>query len=203
MIWLARTSLNAAHIAIANKSIMQKLIEQGWEFMDAAYQWVPGGFLSFDDQEDMINSSALWYLIYDGPAPEPEDIDFNRVYCAVAFKSKFGLKAVAFGQQSTKAGKEKLENSPTNKDADFRTRRAAAVKSMFKMVAKKGWAEVSGRPEEMFKSVGAPMIKAQTLIDAGVFKGKSVTVEPDGYHYARLIGGQEHVKVAVGKGFRP
>lgn len=205
MILLPKTSCNASHVMVQDEAVMQRIVKQGWEFMDAAYRWVPGGFLSFADEDDMVASSLVWVLVYDGPQPDPDDIDFNHVYCAVAYKSKFGLKAVAFGQQSTAAGKAVLTDSPRNRAAqaiDFKVRRAAAKKQMFTDIIKRGWAEVSERPEQIFLSLGAPMIPAQTLIDAGVFKDKKVHVEDDGFHYSREIGGKLCTKVAVGKGFR-
>lgn len=34
-----------------------------------AYKWVPGGFLTFTDEADMLSRSDVWYLVYDGVAP--------------------------------------------------------------------------------------------------------------------------------------
>lgn len=90
--------LNASHISITDKSVISQLITPAWEFMNAAYEFVPGGFQSFDDPVDMLDSSLLWYIVYDGEAPEPENIDFGKVYVAIVFKRKFGLKGVAMGK---------------------------------------------------------------------------------------------------------
>lgn len=75
MIFVPKTSLNSSHITITDKAVMTELIDDSWMFLSSAYRWAPGGFLSFDDQEDMIDNSLAWYIIYDGETPEPHNID--------------------------------------------------------------------------------------------------------------------------------
>lgn len=219
MIFVPKTSLNSSHITITDKAVMTELIDDSWMFLSSAYRWVPGGFLSFDDQEDMIDNSLAWYIIYDGEAPEPHNIDWQHVYGVTVYKQKFGLKAVAFGKQAlpkpgttpyiNDKGKEiteyTMEYTTRNDKAklvDFKKRRDSAVKAMMKDACKRGWCEVSGKPEEILISMGAYKIPAQELVDAGVFKGKQVKIEADGYHYTRMLGGQLHTKIALGRGFK-
>lgn len=220
MISLPKISINSSHIKIVDKALMSELIKSAWLFMDSAYRWVPGGFLSFDDEDDMISSSLEWVICYDGPKPEPHDIDWQHVYAVTVYKEKFGKKAVAFGKQSlpkpgttpyidekgrqiTKYTLETDVRNPKAADIDFRRRRESAVLAMMKDTCKRGWCEVSDRPEQIMLGFGAHKIPAQDLIDAGVFKGKKVTVDKDGYHYTRLIKGEEHTKIALGRGFKP
>lgn len=168
----------------------------------------------------MVSSSAKWVLIHDGPKPDPKDIDWQHVYACTCYKEKFGLKAVAFGKQAmpkpgtapyiNEQGKEVTEytmetdvRNPKAAAISFKKRRESAVLAMMKDATKRGWCEVSDRPEEIMLGFGAKKIPAQELIDAGVFKDKKIKVEPDGYHYTREIGGQMHTKIALGRGFRP
>lgn len=187
--------LNCSHINITDKATISKLITPAWEFMNAAYEFVPGGFQSFDDPVDMEDSSLLWYVVYDGEAPEPEDIDFGKVYVVIVFKRKFGLKGVAMG-------KNRLPGSLIRQYPDYKQRQMDAITAAYKKSMKIGWMEVSDRPEQIYLSLGAKKIPAQDLMNAGVFKGKEVRILDDGYHYVRKIGGDWHTKIAVGSGFR-
>lgn len=173
--------------------------------MNAAYEFVPGGFLSFDNEMDMADNSAKWYLVYDGVAPEDQrDIDFDKVYCAVMMKEKFGLKMVALGKNRTQSGKEQLgTHDEDGKDIgggrklDFKTRQQAALRKMYAWCMKNGWGEFSGACDKIMRRAGGKVIDPQKLIDAGVFAGKQVKVLDGGY-YERLIGGQMHKKIALG-----
>lgn len=177
---------------------MSALVGKGWEFMDAAYKWVDG-FKSFHDEVDMVDSSLIWMLTYDGPAPKDQsDVDWNHVYCCTICKPKHGLKTVAFGQQSTDGGKAALSTNSQANDVDFRKRREAAKRKAFEWQAKHCWQEVSHRPEQIFLSMGTPKIPYEVLAATDVFAGKEVHPLEDGYHYERLIGGQWVTKLAVG-----
>lgn len=201
MLKIPRTKLcvNSSHIYITDKSVMSALVGKGWEFMDAAYRWVDG-FKSFDDETDMVDSSLVWILTYDGPAPQNQaDIDWNHVYCCTICKSKHGLKTVAFGQQSTEGGKAALATDSQANDVDFRKRREAAKRKAFEFQAKHCWQEVSHRPEALFLEMGTPKIPFADLEAAGIFEDKEVHPLEDGYHYERRIGGQWVTKLAVGK----
>lgn len=201
MLRIPRTilSLNSSHIYITDRSIKSALVGKGWEFMDAAYNYV-GGFHSFDDEIDMVDHSLVWMLTYDGPAPKDEStLDWDHVYCCTICKSKHGLKTVAFGQQSTVNGKAALLNDSHASDVDFKQRRAAAVRKSMEWQAKHCWQEVSHKPEHIFLAMGAEKIPYETLAATDVFKDKEVRPAADGYHYERKIGGQWVTKLAVGR----
>ncbi len=219
MITLKRISLNSSHITVTDRDVRDKLKEGAWLFLNAAYKWVPGGFLSFSDEEALLNRSTVWYIIYDGEAPTPEYIDWQHVYGMTVYRQRFGLKAVAFAKQAlpkpgttpymNNDGKEVVQytmETETNNDSalavDFRKRREDAVKTMMIDACKRGWCEVSGKPEEILLASGATMIPAQRLLDSHVYSRKQLTICEDGYHYIRDIGGQPHMKIALGNGFR-
>ena len=199
------TAINSAHIHVTDNNTMRTLAKQGWEFMNAAYEFVPGGFLSFDDDVDMADSSAKWYLVYDGEAPKDQrDIEFDKVYCAVMCKNKLGLKVVAVGKNRTDSGKEQLgTHSEDGKDIgkgrklDFKIRQQAALRKMYVWAMKNGWGEFSGAAEKVMRSAGGRVIDPQTLIDTGVFGNRQVNILDDGY-YERVIGGHMHRKIALG-----
>lgn len=219
MIRIQRISLNSSHITITNRDVMEKLKEGAWLFLNAAYKWVPGGFLTFTDEDAMVNRSDVWYLIYDGAAPTSDYIDWQHVYGFTVYRKRFGLKAVAFGKQAlpklgttpyiNENGREvteyTMETQTNNADAlsvDFRKRREDAVRTMMLDACKRGWCEVSGKPEEMLLAGGAVKIPAQQLLNAHVYRRKELTICEDGYHYIRNIQGQPHMKIALGSGFR-
>ena len=219
MIHVRSTSLNCSHITITDKNMMGVLSEGAWLFLNSAYRWVPGGFLSFSNEADMIERSTGWYLVYDGEAPTADHIDWQHVYGFTVYRQRLGLKAVAFAKQAIPKvgtlpywndnGREiteyTMETETNNASAlaiDFRKRRESAVKAMMKDACERGWCEVSGKPEEMLLSMGAVKIPAQRLVDANAFGGHRVKICDDGYHYIRNLGGEEHMKIALGKGFR-
>lgn len=218
MIHVSSTSLNSSHITIVDSNTMTALREGAWLFLNMAYKWVPGGFLTFTDEADMLSRSDVWYLVYDGVAPTATEIDWHHVYGFTVFRQRFGLKAVAFAKQAipkigttpyiNEHGKEITEytmetetNNASALDVDFRQRRDSAVKTMMIDACKRGWCEVSGKPEEMLIRAGATKIPAQQLLDAHVYSKKQLKICADGYHYIRKIKGIECTKIALGSGF--
>ena len=218
MIHMSVTSLNSSHITITDKNVMGLLSEGAWMFLNSAYRWVPGGFLSFADENAMIKHSAVWYLVYDGKAPTPDNIDWQHVYGFTVYRRNHELKAVAFAKQALpkagtvpyldESGKEITEytmESDTNNakavQVDFKKRRESAVKAMMKDACERGWCEVSGKPEEMLLAMGAAKIPAQRIADANMFNSHRVRICDDGYHYVRRIGGELRTKIALGNGF--
>lgn len=59
MIHLQQISLNSSHITITSRDVMEKLKEGAWLFLNVAYKWVPGGFLTFTDEDNMVNRSDV------------------------------------------------------------------------------------------------------------------------------------------------
>lgn len=219
MIHIRSISLNSSHITITDTDVMKALRKGAWMYLSAAYRWVSGGFLSFNDADDMADKSAAWYLVYDGDAPTPDNIDWQHVYGFTVYRQNHGLKAVAFAKQALpkpgtvpyldESGKEiteyTMESYTRNANAvqvDFKKRRESAVKAMMKDACERGWCEVSGRPEEMLLAMGAVKIPAQRIADANMFNGHRVRICDDGYHYIRRIGGELRTKIALGNGFK-
>ena len=106
------------------------------------------------------------------------------------------------GKEVTEYTMETEINNADVRTVDFRVRRDSAVRTMMIDACKRGWCEVSGKPEEMLIRAGATKIPAQQLLDAHVYSRKQLKICDDGYHYIRKIKGIECTKIALGSGFR-
>ena len=64
------------------------------------------------------------------------------------------------------------------------------------IIHRRAWSEVSGAPEKLMAKAGA---KAVPAMYAGILTGKEILdINPDGYHYTRLIMGNPYEKIIYG-----
>jgi hypothetical protein len=146
----------------------QKYADQVWDIMTKSYEKL-GGFHTAANVDELMHKSGLWKLcLRDG-----------KVVAAILYKDQNGRKSIASGTNQTRQG---LRDYISMKDEDINLNRS--------------WAEVSGPAEVAMRKSGAapvPNTMAHTLTGKEILE-----LDPDGYHYVRLIAGQPHTKMIYG-----
>lgn len=187
------TKIYASHSYVTDPKVKKLLSSDLFEFMNSAYKWI-GGFKSFTGEDDFADRSYLWYITYEGPLPKDQkDIDINKVYTVSVYKNKYGLKLVGIGNN-------RFENVPKEDRMELKARAKDALVEHIKFASTKGWAEVSGAAEKMFKLVlpNSAIIDPEDL-KTKVAEYKDIEILPDNIHYSReLSDGTEVTKVAYG-----
>lgn len=140
-----------------------------WDLLQKSYSKVPGGFGSADDIPDLIKKGDLWKIVTRA----------GKVTAVGIYRDQFGRKSIAAGTNGTRQG---LADYMMIKNADVQMSRA--------------WAEVSGAPEAIMAKSGCKPIPAKF---AHILSKKEILeINPDGYHYTRLIQGEPHEKIMYG-----
>lgn len=174
----------AAHDYIRDKSVMQMLASDMFEYMNTAYMY-EGGFQTFCDEQDFVRRSLVWFVTYDGKVPtDYSEFDINKVYSVSVFRKKFGLKLVGLGINRFK-NIEDIEQR-----ALLRHRAKSAVIRQLKFALNHGWAEVSGRLEtQIVEEFGYKyIIFPDELFDNHVFEDAlELEEDVDGLHYRRKM----------------
>lgn len=193
LIKAASQPILASHMYVSDPEIKRLLSSDLFEFMNEAYKWI-GGFKSFTDEGDFVDRSYLWYITYEGKSPRDEkDIDINKVYTVSVYKQKYGLKLVGIGNN-------RFSNVPKEERMAFKDKAKDALIQQIKFSVRKGWTEVSGAAEKMFRLAVSP----NWIIDPFELKEKipefkNIEILPDNIHYSRkLSNGMEVTKVAYG-----
>lgn len=145
-----------------------KHADEVWDILQNAYAKI-GGFKSAASPEELIDDSGIWKLVTrDG-----------HISAVGIYKDKFGRKSIASGTDGTTQGRRDFGMI---KDEDVKMGRS--------------WAEVSDAVERIMARSGAEPIPAKF---AGMLTGKEILdIDPDGYHYTRLIAGHPHTKIIYG-----
>jgi hypothetical protein len=155
---------------------------QVWDMLQRSYKKI-GGFKSANSPEELVNDSGYWKLIRRG-----SHITALGVYKRVPNTDNF--KMIAHASETYlnpetgdyKATTQGLKDYHMLKNDDIKTNRA--------------WAEVSGPAEKIMLRSGAKPIDNKY---AEFLTGKKILdLNPDGYHYTRLIQGEPHEKIIVG-----
>lgn len=188
-----KRAIYASHMFVNNAETKQALSSDVFEFMNDAYRWI-GGFKSFTGEDDFADRSYLWYITYAGQLPEDErDIDLNKVYTVSVYKQKYGLKLVGVGNN-------RFNDIPKPERQIFKAKAKDALIEHIQFAVNKGWAEVSGAAEKMFKISVSPkcIIDPEDLLTVPGFE--DIEILPDNLHYSRrLKNGMEVTKIAYGK----
>lgn len=139
-----------------------------WDMLQTGYASV-GGFHSSPDKEDLVNNTGLWKLVKRG----------DVITAVSIYKDHYGRKAIAATTDGTTQGRK--DYSMISKE-DMQQNRA--------------WAEASGAPEKILMRMGAKPLPNKF---AHILTGKEIlNLNPDGYHYTRMIGGEPHEKIIFG-----
>lgn len=154
--------------------------DEVWALLVRSYEKA-GGFKSAVSPDELVNTTNLWKLVV-----RPTVDGKRHVSAANIYRDAYGRKSVAAGTDGTVQGKK---DYMMVKSEDVKLRRA--------------WAEVSGAPEAIFRKSGAQPISNKL---AAKLTGKEIiSLDPDGFHYTRLILGEPHTKMIMGwpKGLSP
>lgn len=147
----------------------QQYANQVWDIMQRSYKNVPGGFGTSSSIEELIAKSGMWKMI----------VRDGVVTAANVYKDTAGRKSVASGTNGTPQGKH---DWALIKSEDIKLGRA--------------WGEVSGAAESIMKKMGAKPLSNKF---AAALTGKEILeLNPDGFHYTRLIQGEPHEKIIYG-----
>ena len=142
--------------------------EEVWDMLQRSYAAI-GGFKTASSLEELIEKSGMWKLV----------LRDGIVSAVKIYRDQFGKKSIASGSDGTRQGK--LDIFMMMKD-DIKFSRS--------------WAEVSGPVEKLMVKFGAIPIPAKFA--EYLSKKKVLSIAPDGYHYARLIEGEPHIKIIYG-----
>lgn len=147
--------------------------QQAYDLLNKAYADI-GGLLGVPDADALVDDSDMWKIFHRG--------DTILAVCIYTFK-RSGRKLTAVGALQGPDGKATPE----------------AKKWLYKILSddmsrRDGWAEVDDKMAHvMAKAGGVPVPHDIAEI---LMKGKHFTYkDPDGYHYRRIIGGEEHTKI--------
>jgi hypothetical protein len=161
--------LTETYINAISPADKQKYAEQVWDMLQASYASLPGGFATAATIDELIQKSLLWKMVKrDG-----------KIVAVQIYKDQYGRKGIAGGSDGSSIGKTEVSKIIAD---DIKLNRS--------------WAEVSGSPERIMTKLGAQPIP-NTL--AAMLTGKEILeLNPDGYHYTRLIAGEPHEKIMFG-----
>jgi len=136
--------------------------------MQLSYEPI-GGFLSAKSKEELIQKVAFTKMVRkDG-----------KIVAASLYKDSHGRKRIASGTDGTSIGKLALRQI-LREDVKF----------------DRAWGEVSGKMEHIAKKDGA--VPYPNILAADLLKKKILELNPDGYHYTRMIQGEPHEKIIYG-----
>ena len=159
-----------------------KYADQIWHMLQKSYA-SKGGFLSAESAEELVNTPGYWKIVRRG-----SDITAANLYRYSTMTDNFkGYASAAETEFDTTKGEYRttprgIKDYNQLKREDIRFKRS--------------WAEVSGGPEIMLKRAGAFPISNKF---AAMLTGKEILdLNPDGFHYTRLIQGKPHEKVIYG-----
>ncbi|NDC22757.1 MAG: hypothetical protein EBZ49_01320 [Proteobacteria bacterium] len=156
-----------------------KYVDQVWDMMQKAYAPI-GGFKSVNSKEELIKDTSIWKMVRkDG-----------KIIAAKLYADKRGRKSIAGAAEVGEDGKATEEG------------KKALLSIMIEDIKlNRSWAEVSGKVEHLMLKHGSVPIPNKY---AAEILGKEILeLNPDGYHYTRMIAGKPYEKVIVGtvKGF--
>jgi hypothetical protein len=162
------------YVNLISKEDKLKYVDEVWELMQKAYASI-GGFKSAVNKEDLVNDSFLWKLVRKN----------NRIVAAVLYKDRLGRKSFAGAAEQGPDGKATEEG------------KAGLLSIIIEDVKmNRSWSEVSGKMEHLKMKHGAAPIPNKY---AAELTGKEILeLNPDGYHYTRMIAGHPHEKMIVG-----
>ena len=159
-----------------------KYVDDVWDLLQKSYKKL-GGFKSATSPQELIEIPGYWKIVKRG-----DTITAVNLYRKVPHTNTF--KVYASGSD-TKYDSEKDSYTASDQGRkDYMMVKSDDVKM------NRSWAEVSGPAEKNAKRLGAKPIPnkfAAYLTDKEILE-----LNPDGYHYTRLIQGEPHEKIIYG-----
>lgn len=166
---LSETLLTERFVNLSNRDELSQYIDEIWDIMQESYKYLEGGFATASSKEELLDKVSFAKLVKKN----------NKIVAACLYKDKNGRKSIAAGTDGSSEGKK-------------------WIMKLFQEDIKFGrsWGEVSGKAEHVKLKMGAVPIP-NTM--AAELTGKEIlSLDPDGFHYTRIIGGQEVRKILVG-----
>jgi len=160
----------------------QPYAKQVWDMLQRSYK-KEGGFKSAASPEELVNTPGYWKLTRRG-----DKITSVNIYKKIGKTNNF--KGIASATE-TEFNSEKDRYAATKQGfSDYNQMKAADIKT------RRSWSEVSHKIEAMLAKSGAKPIPNKF---AAMLTGKEIlNLNPDGYHYTRLIQGQPYEKAIYG-----
>lgn len=141
-------------------------------YIDDAYELIQKAYQSIggypDTKEELIQDTLLWKMVRKG----------DKIVALRMYKDKNGRKAIAAATDGTQTGKEYLIQIISD---DIKYDRS--------------WSEVSGKMEHLLSKYGA--IPVPNKYAAELTRKEILRLDPDGFHYDRMIGGEPHTKIIM------
>lgn len=174
-------SLNESEIVCLNESYinafepkdMSKYIDEVWSILEYSYKEIGGTSLIAADKRELMETSDMWKMVRrNGKIVAVQIYTFKRG----------GRKAIACGTNGSIEGKQGLYD---------------IIKEDIKLYDRNAWVEVSGKMEFINIKFGAhpiPAKIAQEILHDKIF----TSIDEDGFHYTRLIGGKPIRKIMFG-----
>ena len=140
-----------------------------WDMLQSAYKDI-GGYKGASSIDELINSSNLWKLVRKN----------DKIVAVALYKDLKGRKSIGVATDGSAEGKQALLDMWAD---DLKLNRS--------------WSEVSGKAEHIKLKHGFKPVPNKY---ASEILGKEIiSLNPDGIHYTRLIGGIPYEKVILGK----
>lgn len=153
-----------------------------WDMLNRSYQKL-GGFKSAANAEELVDTPGLWKLIKRG-----DKITAVGIYTS-SEKTK-NLKSIAAATETELDPEKNAYIATTQGKRDLVLLKSEDVR------LNRAWVEVSGPAEKFILKLGASRIPNKY---AELLTGKRILeLNPDGYHYTRLIQGVPYEKMIVG-----
>lgn len=140
-----------------------------WDMLNASYKDI-GGYKGATTPDELINKSSLWKLVRKN----------GKIVAVAIYVDNRGRKSIGVATDGSEEGKEALM-SIWAEDLSYN----------------RAWSEVSGKAEHLKLKKGykpVPNKYAEEILDKDI-----LSLNPDGIHYTRMIGGVPYEKVIVGK----
>lgn len=146
----------------------KKYLDVVWDILQKSYEKI-GGFKSVPNKEALIPETNIWKLVRKG----------NKIVAVGLYSSKSGRKCIGSGTDGSPEGK-------------------AALLQMWLDDTKqnRSWGEVSGAAEHIKLKQGHKVIPNKYA--SQILNKDILSLNPDGVHYTRMIGGEPHEKLLTG-----
>ena len=163
---------------LTDKAEKEKYFDEVWDLLQKSYAKIGG--VQGTDKAEMMQDNFLWKLVKRGG---------KIVACQIYKLTDHGRKVVLGGaEQDEETGKA----TERGKNDLYKV-----IDDDIRLTDRMSYAEVSDAMEHIYiDKRGAKPLPAKY---AKKFLGnKKIEIEPDGYHYTRMIGGEPHTKIMVG-----
>lgn len=156
---------------------------ESWPLFEILYEYV-GGYKSYQNVKDMVDTCAFIKFIYKGPLENVQDFKIDNCLAIGTYNRKAGIKMtsiavnhVCFDKQFTKAAARKLQRESL----------------------KFSWCEVSGRAEQFLIDCGGLNYFIDPKIVKQIYPNILLDVE-DKMHYSRVLSDTGDIvrKIAFG-----